>query len=182
MQLNTSSWTDTWVVMAALKRKNEDNVEAFAAGPRHSERLLKKTKTLHVKEKRGAVKQSRTPVRGKVDAQLSSKADARLARMAELKAAFGKVATALKPVLAEIAQRTENEIVADNNELENNQDYQSAMQELDIYLAERKEIEANRLRIEIHALDQKRLGAESLIKREYEVDFTNGRLTWIHSG
>ena len=162
--------------MAALKRKNEDDVDACVAGPRHSERLLKKSKTSHVREKRGVVKRSKSPVRGKGDTKLSPVLDATLARMEELKAAFGKVAKALKPVLAEIAQRTEKEITGNTTELEENDDYKSAMKALDGLLERRKEVEANRLRQDMNALAQKRLAAESLIKREYDVRFTHGGL------
>ena len=181
MQPNNSIRTDTLVAMAVLKRKNEGDVDACAAGPRHSERLLKKPKVSHVRDKREVVKRSRNPVRSKPGAKLSLVADATLARMEELKAAFGEVAKALKPALAEIAERTE-EIVGDTTELKENDDYQSAMKALDGLLERKKEVEASRVRLEMNALEQKRLAAEILIQQEYEVHFTHSRLTQNHGG
>ena len=158
-----------------MKRKNEDDGGECAAGPRQSERLLKKTKTSYAKEKRGATKRSESPVHGKPDEEPITVVDANLARMGELKEAFGKVAAALKPVLAVIAERTVNEVVADAELRKDNEDYQNTVKALDGYLSERKEIEAGRLRQVMDALNQDRLGAESVIEQQYEVSPTHDR-------
>ncbi|KAL9119858.1 MAG: hypothetical protein Q9187_003585 [Circinaria calcarea] len=161
--------------MPAMKRKNEDDGGECAAGPRQSERLLKKTKTSYAKEKRGATKRSGSPVRGKPNAEPITMADAKLVRMGELKEAFGKVAAALKPVLAEVAERTVNELAAGAELRKDNENYLSTMRALDGYLSERKEIEAGRLRQEMAALNRDRLAAESLIKQQYEVATADDR-------
>ncbi|KAL9052986.1 MAG: hypothetical protein Q9162_005042 [Coniocarpon cinnabarinum] len=85
------------------------------------------------------------------------KIEADMRRQLELKIAYRAVAKALKPVLIELAERTENQLGADDHAHESHESYDEIVQELDKKFQTRLGIIENHLQ-----------GEESRIQKEYE--------------
>lgn len=94
-----------------------------------------------------------------------------LRRQLELKVAYRAIAKALKPVLAELADRTARELREDEELLMQYPEYANIMEELDARLRQRLEVIQASLEEEEHRMHREQIAKKLMIRDRCEVSF-----------